>query len=251
MSLPSKFRSYGCITTIWLLLAASDRAGAQVVDYEEVARWHREEAHRAHQWVGYYGQMQQDMAASDLVNRWRYYEQANTMWALHYQCLAVDGAANESDHAESSRLSGYSVARASGPPPVVLRNGYAYCWNALPMVLQHLIGSGNAIQDKPYILGGGHRRLEDDGYDCSGAVSYVLIKAGLLRSPVSSQGFASFGKPGEGRWLTIWVKPGKHVFLTVCGVRLDTTGGSKNEGPRWRSSGRDLTGFVPRHPVGW
>ena len=47
------------------------------------------------------------------------------------------------------------------------------------------IKAGNRIHTKPYIWGGGHRRFKSRGYDCSGAVSYVLHAAGLLRSPLA------------------------------------------------------------------
>ena len=48
------------------------------------------------------------------------------------------------------------------PPPPVIR----------------AIAAGNRLQGKPYKWGGGHARLQDSGYDCSGTVSYVLREAG-------------------------------------------------------------------------
>ncbi|MCX6873223.1 MAG: NlpC/P60 family protein [Verrucomicrobia bacterium] len=105
------------------------------------------------------------------------------------------------------------------------------------------------MQTKPYKWGGGRGRLEDTGYDCSGSVSYVLIKAGLLRSPATSGAFASYGVPGPGRWITIYARNG-HVFMTLCGLRLDTSGHAER-GPRWCANFRSASGYVMRHPAGY
>lgn len=120
-----------------------------------------------------------------------------------------------------------------------------------PTQIQYAVGAANSIQNKPYRRGGGHAHVEDRAYDCSGSVSYVLIKAGLLRSPLSSAGFANYGLPGPGRYITIYVKPGEHVFMSVCGLRLDTSGGRGEEGPRWRAKSRSANGFIMRHPAGF
>lgn len=122
----------------------------------------------------------------------------------------------------------------------------------LPSVILAAIDAGNRLQTKPYKWGGGRARLEDSGYDCSGSVSYVLIKAGLLGSPLNSSSFTRFGAPGRGRWITIYARPG-HVFMTICGLRLDTGGnaGRGESGPRWRTSMRGTSGFVMRHPPGF
>ncbi len=139
---------------------------------------------------------------------------------------------------------------ASPAPPVTLRNGFAYGLSTLPHLIHRLLGAANALQNKPYLLGGGHRRLDDVGYDCSSATSYVLIKAGLLQAVLNSSQLAGYGEPGPGRFITLWVKSGHHVFLTICGLRLDTSGGRVSEGPRWRTAERNLAGFMPRHPPG-
>lgn len=121
----------------------------------------------------------------------------------------------------------------------------------LPSVVQVVIAAANRLQDKPYRWGGGHGRVDDSGYDCSGSVSYVLIKAGLLSSPLPSSGFTRYGLPGRGRWITIYARNG-HAFMTICGLRLDTGGsrGRGESGPRWRLDGRGGAGFVMRHPPG-
>ncbi len=122
----------------------------------------------------------------------------------------------------------------------------------VPSVVRTAIEAGNRLQNKPYKWGGGRVPLEDSGYDCSGSVSYVLIKAGLLRSPGTSRTFMKYGEPGPGRWITIYARNG-HVFMTICGLRLDTGGsrGRGESGPRWRPAARGGAGFVMRHPPGF
>lgn len=120
----------------------------------------------------------------------------------------------------------------------------------LPAPVQYAVVAGNELQGKPYVRGGGHRTLNDYGYDCSGSVSYTLARAGLLNRPLSSKEFAGYGEAGPGRFITLYVKPGEHVFMSICGLRFDTTGGGEGEGPRWRPSARNAAGFIVRHPFG-
>lgn len=130
--------------------------------------------------------------------------------------------------------------------------GKAHAAASLPDVVRRAIAAGNRLQDKYYKWGGGRARLEDSGYDCSGSVSYVLIHAGLLRSVLHSSSFTKYGAPGPGRWITIYARNG-HVFMTICGLRLDTggSGGRGESGPRWRTHMRGTSGFVMRHPPGF
>lgn len=128
---------------------------------------------------------------------------------------------------------------------------YASVSSSLPMQIQMLVNAANYLQSKPYVRGAGHNSIEDHAYDSSSSTSYALIKAGLLKSPLTSAGFANYGQAGEGRFITVWVKPGEHVFMTVCGLRLDTSGDRVGEGPRWRTKGRSYEGFTPRHPFGF
>jgi cell wall-associated NlpC family hydrolase len=121
----------------------------------------------------------------------------------------------------------------------------------VPSLVLTAIAAGNRLQTKSYKWGGGRASLEDSGYDCSGSVSYVLIKAGLLRSPLTSGAFTRYGAPGPGRWITIYARNG-HVFMSICGLRLDTggRGGRGESGPRWSTNMRGTSGFVMRHPPG-
>jgi hypothetical protein len=57
-----------------------------------------------------------------------------------------------------------------------------------------------------------------------------------------------WGKPGKGKWVTIYTNPG-HVFMVVAGVRFDTSG-TRSSGSRWQAAMRGDGGFVTRHPPG-
>ena len=52
--------------------------------------------------------------------------------------------------------------------------------------------------------GGAATKFKSRGYDCSGAVSYVLHAAGILRSPMASGPLMSWGSPGIGQWITVY-----------------------------------------------
>lgn len=131
----------------------------------------------------------------------------------------------------------------------LLRNGIAYAPKSAPAAVKRAIAAGNRLQGKPYKWGGGHANHYDIGYDCSGTVSYVLREAGLMRGSLPSTGYFKYGKKGEGRWITIYIRKG-HVFLTVAGLRLDTGGPGNRTGPRWKPETRQSIGHVMRHPAG-
>lgn len=139
------------------------------------------------------------------------------------------------------------------PQPAVMPlyfNGlYALPHVSHPRLVHHLVSYANQLVDKPYKWGGGHQALFDNGFDCSGSISHVLYRCGLLPHASNSADFARYGLPGAGRYVTIYVKPGQHVFMEVCGLRFDTSGSREGEGPRWRLTSRNRTGFQPRHPA--
>lgn len=130
----------------------------------------------------------------------------------------------------------------------LLRDGVAYAPRDAPPAVHRAIAAGNRLQDKPYKWGGGHRVLDDTGFDCSGAVSYVLREAGLLNGQMPSRGFFKYGEKGAGKWITVYVRNG-HVFMTIAGLRLDTGWGGGRKGPRWQSGSRPGRGHVMRHPA--
>jgi peptidoglycan hydrolase-like protein with peptidoglycan-binding domain len=117
-----------------------------------------------------------------------------------------------------------------------------------PPPVRDAIISANRIVGKPYRWGGGHAKVEDDGYDCSGTVSYALMGAGLLNGPLDSTGLKRYGDAGPGAWITVYANAG-HTYAVIAGLRLDTSG-TGGKGPRWHASGRSSKGFVVRHPTG-
>jgi hypothetical protein len=133
-----------------------------------------------------------------------------------------------------------------------------------PRAVQEAIWAANRLQNKPYKYGGGHAKVEDSGYDCSGTVSYALIHANLLDSPLPSGPFTRWGAKGRGKWITVFAHGG-HAYAIIAGLRLDTSVGSYSarraskrkiarsafeRGPRWRPMRRSSRGFIKRHPVG-
>ncbi|MHB8659396.1 MAG: hypothetical protein ACYC91_15875 [Solirubrobacteraceae bacterium] len=119
--------------------------------------------------------------------------------------------------------------------------------------MQRAIWAGNQIRRKPYIYGGGHGRFTDAGYDCSGAISYVLHAAGLLKTPMDSSEFMGWGHPGVGHWITVYTNPG-HAFVEVAGIRFDTSAAGDphpalGSGPHWRPKLVDYSGYALRHPA--
>ncbi len=135
-------------------------------------------------------------------------------------------------------------------PPLYFDGHYAHTSNYHPEVIRRAVTAGNEVVDKPYETGGGHSELFDDGFDCSGSVSHVLFRAGLLNRPLTSGEFAGYGASGPGRFITVYAKPGHHVFMSICGLRFDTSGGPRGEGPRWRPQARPYAEFTMRHPEG-
>jgi hypothetical protein len=130
----------------------------------------------------------------------------------------------------------------------VLRNGIALPPIEAPEPVRQIISAGNTIARSPYLWGGGHGRWLDKGYDCSGSISFALASAGLLNAPLDSGRLMGWGRPGKGKWVTIYSNPG-HVFMVVAGVRFDTSG-TRRTGSRWQSSLRPTGGYAVRHPPG-
>jgi cell wall-associated NlpC family hydrolase len=126
------------------------------------------------------------------------------------------------------------------------RDGIAEAPIGAPGAVADLIAGGNAIATFPYRLGGGHGSFIDDAYDCSGSVSYALAAAGFVDTPLTSGDFEQWGASGRGRWVTVYANPG-HVYMTIGGLRFDTSGRAGTRGSRWQTAQRSSRGFVPRH----
>jgi hypothetical protein len=148
---------------------------------------------------------------------------------------------------------------APGSTATLLPDGTAAAPADAPPQVQAAIFAANKLLDKPYKYGGGHAKVEDSGYDCSGTVSYALLAAKLITSPLDSSSFMRWGLRGKGTWITVYTNPG-HAFAVIAGLRLDTsTAGvtsrritrTAERGPRWRVTIRNTRGFKKRHPVGF
>ncbi len=134
-----------------------------------------------------------------------------------------------------------------GKTAYISPSGKAVAPPRAPRRVKRMIEAANALTDKPYIYGGGHRSFYDRGYDCSGAVSYVLHAGGKLDRPLVSQNFFDYGKKGYGDWVTLYVRKG-HVFMVIAGLRFDTGGTWQSTGPRWKPERRGVKGYYVRHP---
>ena len=149
--------------------------------------------------------------------------------------------------ARGETLPGY-VPPAPEPTPTLRSDGTAVAPTSAPAAVKAIIAAGNKIHDYPYKYGGGHGTWNDDGYDCSGSMSYVLHAAGLLRTSLDSTGFMSWGRAGKGIWVTTYANP-SHSYMVVAGLRFDTSGLSA-DGSRWHTDMRSSSGYSVRHPSG-
>jgi hypothetical protein len=180
---------------------------------------------------------------------------------LLFVCLGYvfpAGAAAQTPSTGGARFSDPAPIVAAGAKATLLPDGSAAAPADAPPEVQSAIFAANKLLDKPYKYGGGHAKVEDSGYDCSGTVSYALRGAGLLTgNPLDSGSFMSWGKRGKGKWFTIYTNPG-HAFVIIAGLRLDTgmrdntvPGQIPGRGPRWAKAKRSTRGFTARHPDGF
>ena len=130
-----------------------------------------------------------------------------------------------------------------------LIRGKAIAPAGAPARVKAVIAAANRIRSKPYVWGGGHGRWEDSGYDCSGSVSYALHGGEFLSSPLPSGPLESWGKPGAGRWISVYANSG-HAYAVIAGLRWDTSMTPGN-GPGWSKEMRSSSGYVARHPAGY
>jgi peptidoglycan hydrolase-like protein with peptidoglycan-binding domain len=145
----------------------------------------------------------------------------------------------------------WSALGVDGTHPVLKRAKLGGGASVVPrhvVLLQRGVAAGNRIARTPYVYGGGHGSFSASGYDCSGSVSYVLHAMGRLDTPEDSGQLMSYGKPGPGRFVTIYANAG-HAFMVINGRRFDTSGRSGN-GSRWQADDRSTAGYTVRHPAG-
>jgi hypothetical protein len=155
----------------------------------------------------------------------------------------------------------WSGTEVPGKKARILGDGTAAAPADAPEQVKQAIWAANSLQDLPYLYGGGHNLKFDvkNGADCSGTVSFALHAGGLLKTPLDSGSFMSWGRRGRGDWITVFTNPG-HAYVKIAGLRLDTSvaGMSRRKtfassvfesGPRWRPMKRSRSGFVRRHPL--
>jgi cell wall-associated NlpC family hydrolase len=138
-------------------------------------------------------------------------------------------------------------AAPAGEEAALGPDGKAIAPASAPQQVKDLIAAANRIHGKPYKYGGGHATWNDSGYDCSGAMSYALHGAGLLKHPRASGGFTTYGRAGKGTWITVYAHGG-HGYLVVAGLRFDTGWNNAGKGPRWSDVMRPSDGYAVRHP---
>jgi 3D (Asp-Asp-Asp) domain-containing protein len=148
----------------------------------------------------------------------------------------------------------------TGEKAVILPDGRAVAPVDAPAAVRLAIAAGNLIHALPYpapdVHYGSLARIWP-AYDCSGAVSFLLYRAGLWGSnSLDSSGLERYGLHGPGRWITIYANPA-HAWIVVAGIAFDTAdyGGPPapaRSGPRWRANPvanlHDGMSYVARHP---
>ncbi|HWE15162.1 MAG TPA: hypothetical protein VG365_16680 [Solirubrobacteraceae bacterium] len=172
---------------------------------------------------------------------------------------ATTGTAGTADTAACGSSGARGVQMTAGERAELLPDGQAAAPANAPAVVQAIIAAGNQIVGKPYVYGGAHGLPLDQiapAYDCSSSVEHLLYGGGLL--PVgygaASGALESFGRPGPGRWVTIYASV-DHVFMYVAGLRWDTYDaagpGDGSAGIGWHPLVRSSAGFIARHPAGF
>jgi hypothetical protein len=171
--------------------------------------------------------------------------------------VSLIAAAPAAAQTESTTTTAEPGAPVGAPGPTsaatILPDGKASIPQGAPTAVVSAIQAANRIHRKTYIWGGGHRSFKAKGYDCSGAVSYVLHAAGLLSSPLVSGQLAFWGIPGYGSWITVFANK-THTYMYIAGLRYDTSPRGETidqgRGPRWRYTLRTGAGFAVRHWAG-
>jgi hypothetical protein len=83
----------------------------------------------------------------------------------------------------------------------------------------------------------------------------------IVKDNPLAQDYMHWGEPGPGRWVTIYsaTSPSDHAFMTIAGLRLDTSHDGTDvgpnrfeDGPRWRILDRipSWAHWSVRHPPG-
>ena len=92
-----------------------------------------------------------------------------------------------------------SVGRTDITKATALSNGVALPPLEAPEEVKQIIEAGNIIARSPYLWGGGHGKWLDEGYDCSGSVSFALggRRAALRPARVGAADELGRGRPRQ------------------------------------------------------
>ena len=201
-----------------------------------------------------------------------WYVQEVERWAARYRAPVGESAQLVSVQAGSSSLAAETNTPvrfvAGGEARLMAGDGHVALVPLLaPAVVQAMLIAGNELQALPYGPAGHPDPRGAPEEDCSSTVNYVLYRSGVrpiaevLRQNPLAQDYLGWGAPGRGRWVTIYATdlPTPHTFMTIAGLRLDTshdgtdTGPNRYEdGPRWRILDQIPTWahWSVRHPPG-
>jgi hypothetical protein len=121
-----------------------------------------------------------------------------------------------------------------------------------------------------YVWGGSHGLTptpRNGPFDCSSAVSHLLQAGGFGNETMTTVGFAAWGKPGPGQWVTILNKPYEPEAHVILRFEPDVTPPSKRywgtsgfiegggHGPGWIPESTFDVGYLSRfelrHPSGF
>ncbi|MHB8491524.1 MAG: hypothetical protein ACYDA6_04820 [Solirubrobacteraceae bacterium] len=190
---------------------------------------------------------------------------AGTLGALSSSGEASAGVVAEatSECAGLQATSEIPLPLVPGTQTKILPSGLAAAGREAPQAVKEMVAAGNRLFGAAYLYGGGHGtslNTLQPAYDCSSAVSYVLHWGGALgTSALDSTGLSSYGRPGPGRYVSIYANAA-HVFMYVGGLRFDTVEdpaydsgpNSGKPGPKWRVSPSvpDWATWTVRHPPG-
>jgi transglycosylase-like protein with SLT domain len=104
-----------------------------------------------------------------------------------------------------------------------------------PEVVARMLGAANteAERELEYVWGGFDPAT---GFDCSGGVSWILGIGGLFSGRTNTEGLATFGEAGPGRWITVYIKTSgdaheEHTAIQIDGSLFESGGGGENENP--------------------
>jgi Transglycosylase SLT domain len=250
------------------LASTWSRFGVDGDDDGRVDRWDPADAiYAAARYLRAMGAPRRTVAAIFAYNHANWYVAEVQRWAARYRATTPASPALETS--APSLASPTRIVTVAGERARLLPgDGHlAMVPSGVPAVVQAMVVAGNELQDLHYGPGGHPDPLGVSEEDCSSTVNYVLYRAAvrplseILADNPLAQDYVHWGDSGPGRWVTIYATdlPTPHVFITIAGLRLDTSHDGTDvgpnraqDGPRWRILGHIPTWahWAVRHPPG-